>query len=116
MQITRIILAGALALSGLFAQAPAPPKHEAPAAKSVITDADRFHIREAEARLLQVDNQVKDWQLTGRPDAQKAIQALYQEAQAKCGASEQLDPATIECKPIPKAPETPTAKAPPPGK
>lgn len=81
--------------STLCAQTATPPK--AADSKPAITDADRFHIRELEARLLQVDNQVKDWQLTGRPEAQKLIQTAYTEAQSTCKGDEQLDTTVIKC-------------------
>lgn len=84
----------------LSAQTATPPK--AAETKTAITDADRFHIRELEARFLQVDNQVKDWQLTGRPEAQKAIQTAYSEAQSTCKTDEQLDTSTIKCVAVPK--------------
>jgi len=114
MQSLKTLAFTCLLLGGALAQTPAPPrapgftppaKAEAAPAGKAITDTDRFKIRELEARLLQVDNQVKDWQLTGRPKAQEAITAAYQEMQAKCAAGQQLDPNTISCVTPPPAPK-----------
>lgn len=95
----------ALPLMAQTAKKEVPP----PTVHKEITDTDRFKIRELEARLLQVDNQVKDWQLTGRPKAQEEITKAYQEAQTTCKTGEQLNTNTIKCE-APLKEEKTTAK------
>lgn len=111
--ILAVLAMVAIPISGIFAGgealAQAPPATGTALNGKEITDGQRYHIRELEARLLQVDNQVKDWQLTGRPEAQKQIQQAYQEAQATCKTGQQLDTTTLTCVNAPKAPEAPPA-------